>query len=342
MTGCPEPFVLSAFVARALDDAASSALEEHIDVCELCRGGLAALVRGAAIASYLGRYRLGRLIGAGGMGIVYEAFDPELGRPVAIKVVRSLGSDDDTRAQRLRLAREARTLASIRHPNVCQVLDVGSEDDEVWVAMELVRGVSLRAWLATGPSRSDVVAMLTQLARGIEAAHVAGVCHGDVKPDNMLVEPGRAVVTDFGLARLVGGDGPPATSSPGGTPGYLAPERLAGQPGDEGSDQYAWCIVAAQALGARTAGFDKILRRGQARDPEARFPSMSALLAALDRVRRRRRVAIAIGAIAVIAAIATTAGFAIGRRGTEGVTCGDLSGRLAGVWDPSARASLQA
>src|SRR5690348_1089164 len=142
MSVCPPPDKLLGFASGELSDDQSATLEQHIDGCAECRAVLSNLARGDAPPSF-GRYRIDTVLGSGGMGIVYRAWDPQLARPLAIKVVRRGGEDTQGRA---RLVREAQALARLSHPNVCHVYDVGTEGDEVWVAMELIDGVSLRQW----------------------------------------------------------------------------------------------------------------------------------------------------------------------------------------------------
>lgn len=158
----------------------------------------------------LGRYQLLRRVGEGGMGVVYEAKDRELGRTVAIKVLRRAGVGAGQRARRARLVREAQTMAKLAHENLVPVFDVGELAGDLFVAMELVEGVDLARWL--GEERRgwrEVVKVFLQAARGLDAAHRAGVIHRDFKPSNAMVdERGRVRLLDFGLARDDGdGDG---------------------------------------------------------------------------------------------------------------------------------------
>ncbi|MEO7733136.1 MAG: serine/threonine-protein kinase [Kofleriaceae bacterium] len=233
------------------------------------------LVPGASV----GKYRLDRVLGAGGMGVVWAAFDPDLERPVAIKVLRSLDSVDTLRT---RLLREARAMARLKHPNVLTVYEVGTDRNRDYIAMELIDGADLDGWLATKPARPEIVAALVAAGRGLAAAHDAGLIHRDLKPHNILrAIDGRVYVTDFGLARgqiedgievvqaplaataIASGAQPRAVDSvldspltqTGmliGTPAYMAPEQFAGRTPDPRSDQFAFCVTAWEALtGAR-------------------------------------------------------------------------------------------
>lgn len=156
----------------------------------------------------VGRYVVVDRLGAGGMGIVYKAYDPELDRHIALKLltVRKKSGRDSERA-RDRLLREAQALAQLSHPNVIAAYDVGYHDDEVYIAMELVEGQTLRSWLKTRPPRARILRALIAAGEGLAAAHAAGLVHRDFKPDNVLVgDDGRVRVLDFGLARAIDGD----------------------------------------------------------------------------------------------------------------------------------------
>ena len=216
-----------------------------------------------ALGPRLGRYELRGLLGAGGMGAVFEAFDPELERAVAVKVLRSTSRQlDEVGTARLR--REGLTMAKLAHPNVIRVYDVGVEDGHVFVAMELVRGGTLAEWLRRAPRTADaIVAAFLQAGRGLAAAHDAGVIHRDFKPQNVLVgDDDRVLVTDFGLARSVtddeatapfarAGAGDPLVTEPGrviGTPAFMAPEQQSGVRVDARADQYSFCKALWNAL----------------------------------------------------------------------------------------------
>ncbi|MEO8840528.1 MAG: protein kinase [Kofleriaceae bacterium] len=254
MTACPTPDDLLAFAAGELDAERLGEIEAHIDSCTDCRAALSNYARGDIPPSF-GRYRIDTVLGSGGMGIVYRAWDPQLARSVAIKVVRRASDDEKGRA---RLIREAQALARLSHPNVCHVYDVGTDDEEVWVAMELIDGVSLREWAAI--NRDGVIDVLLGAARGIAAAHDAGLVHRDIKPENVLVtRDGRAIVTDFGLARGEDAIDPnastlstdphlTATGAIAGTPAYIAPEQLTGEPIDARVDQFAYAVMAWELL----------------------------------------------------------------------------------------------
>src|SRR5689334_18150045 len=151
----------------------------------------------------LGRYIVLGCLGGGGMGVVYEAYDPELDRKVALKLLRSRQDEQSQSKGRSRLLREAQALARLAHPNVIAVYDVGTLGDQVFVAMELVVGRTLTAWLKEKTRTvPEILDAFTQAGRGLAAAHEKGLVHRDFKPDNVLIgDDGRVRVLDFGLAR---------------------------------------------------------------------------------------------------------------------------------------------
>ncbi len=222
----------------------------------------------------IGRYAVRGTLGSGAMGIVYRAHDPQLDREVAIKLLRRATGDALSSAGRARLVREAQAMARLSHPNVVTVFDAGEHGADVFVAMELVPGRTLRAWLDEGahPWR-EVVRLFRQAGEGLAAAHEAGLVHRDFKPANVLLSRAgdgtlRARVADFGLA-LVEGAGesaasgllPEALASASdrltvtgavlGTPAYMAPEQFAGQPADARADQFSFCVALYEALHGR-------------------------------------------------------------------------------------------
>jgi len=223
----------------------------------------------------LSRYEVRGRIAAGGMGKVYEAYDPQLQRRVALKVLRSELLDTAGREHwRARLLREAQVMARLSHPNVLAVHDAGSEGDRVFIAMDLVEGDTLSDWAAAAPrSWRAVLAVMLQAGEGLAAAHRAGLIHRDFKPSNVLVDrSGRALVLDFGLAAATSSaEAPPQpadsltsltptparTSSgdsltiPGivmGTPGFMAPEQLEGRTTDVRCDQFSFCATFYEVL----------------------------------------------------------------------------------------------
>jgi serine/threonine protein kinase len=243
----------------------------------------------------VGRYALLRCIGRGGMGIVYAARDVELGREVAIKLLRpELSGPSDDR----RLTAEAQALARLSHPNVIAIFDVGTYEGQRFIAMEYVPGQDLRRWLDAPRHLEDLLRVFVGAGRGLHAAHAVGLVHRDFKPDNVLVgDDGRPRVLDFGLARppdapgsLGGRPALPAVVDPRatmltvdgqvvGTPAYMAPEQHLGEPADARSDQFAFGVSLYHAVyGVRPfAGEDPqalalSIVRGRVRPATPRYP----------------------------------------------------------------------
>jgi eukaryotic-like serine/threonine-protein kinase len=199
----------------------------------------------------IGGYLVHERIGSGGMGIVYHAVDRD-GRDVALKVQKRSGDD----AQR-RFAREARAALTISHPNVAQVFEIGSDGENEFIAMERVVGQTLRDRIAAGPIElGDAVTWALAITRGLEAAHLAGVIHRDLKPDNvMIATSGDPKILDFGLARWVAqpelASLVTATGSVLGTNGYMSPEQGRGVVIDARSDLFSLGIVVYEMLTGR-------------------------------------------------------------------------------------------
>ncbi|HUJ57525.1 MAG TPA: protein kinase [Kofleriaceae bacterium] len=304
-----------------------------------------AIVRELELGTVVGgQYRVERLIGRGGMGIVYLARDLRLGREVALK----LGSASAPAAA-VRAELEARALAKLSHPNVVTIYQVGECAGGSYIAMEYVAGGTAREWVRAQPRRwQSVVQLYLAAGDGLAAAHAAGLVHRDFKPDNVLVgDDGRPRVADFGLVHGAlashepegGGQGVTQTGVRLGTPAYMAPEQLACGRADASSDQFAFCASLWEALfgrrafagGTPTELADAIaegpprlperrdvpawviaaLRRGLAPERDARWPSLVALLAALRREPHRRRRRFAIGSVIALALAGTAATFAL-------------------------------
>ncbi len=197
-----------------------------------------------------GRYVLDHQIGHGGYGEVWHATDTVLGRPVAVKLLYPRYAQWSEALARFQA--EARHAGALSHENIAQVYDYGEAADgrPPYLVMELIDGPSLEGALADGPLDAcrtmDIVA---QAAAGLQAAHEAGMIHRDVKPANLLLAPGGIIkITDFGVARTVGSLPVTATGELIGTPGYLAPERVAGEQATPASDLYSLGMVAYECL----------------------------------------------------------------------------------------------
>ena len=342
MTGpaCFDDADAAHLVTGAVDTATRDRLNAHADVCPACHrrvvtAAQALVSRGTSVVDWddaplapgapsadptrghtvAGRYVVLDVLGSGGMGTVYLAHDAVLRREVALKLTRR-----ETPLSLAALQHEARAIAAVRHAHVVTVFDLAIDDGRVAIAMEYVRGPTLRTWLATRrPPRRRVLAPLLAMGEGLEAAHAAGVVHGDVKLDNALVgEDGAVRLADFGLARLGGGTG--ARGPTGGTLAYLAPEVAAGNAADAASDQFAFAASCVEAFAGRRPAVERgerwvdapleacprwlraPLRRGLAPDPRGRHPSVAALLGALRRRRASLRLALALALAALIAA----------------------------------------
>src|SRR3954471_14256629 len=242
-------------------DRSSIAAEDHTTHPAQCPDHSPELQLGAMVGRFVALDRIGR----GGMGTVYTAYDPELDRNIALKLLHPRARTVDR--ARARILAEAQAMARISHPGVVAVYEVGTSRDRVFAAMELVEGTTLRAWI-TGQPRSwrEVVAVFLLAGEGLAAAHAAGVVHRDFKPENVLLgRDGRVKVSDFGLSS-------PSTAGSGavaGTPGYLPVEALRGEAVDHRADQFAFCVALCEALhghrpfSARTADdFASEVRRG--------------------------------------------------------------------------------
>ncbi|MET0405930.1 MAG: serine/threonine-protein kinase, partial [Cystobacter sp.] len=333
-----------------------------------------------------GRYTVLEVLGEGGMSVVLAAYDVQLDRRVAIKLLRHAPHqpEDDARSE-LRMVREAQAMARLKHPNVVAVYDSGRlEDGSFFIAMEYVEGQTLRQWRKE-QSRGwrDVLGTFLDAGHGLAAAHAAGLIHRDFKPDNVLVgRDGRVLVTDFGVARTGAQDECPplpAPIRPGawdskltlsgfvvGTPRYLAPELLRGEPADARSDVFSFCVALYEALCDQPVfQGESDLERGKSRlegrinpppahlpawvmrsvlqglsaDPGQRPPTMSALLHSLaedPEVRRREWR----GRLKRIAAGVVLAGVAVVgwmQQRAQAPICGNLEQELVGVWDDPVR-----
>ena len=227
---------------------------------------------GAEPQRAIGRYRLERLLGSGAMGLVYLARDEQLDRSVAIKLLTKdaagLGEEPSERGRMIaRVLREAQAMASLSHPNVVQVFDVGFSDDTPYIVMEYIAGPTLSKWMRAETRRvEDILRIFVEAGRGLAAAHALGIVHRDFKPANVLLDPdGHARVTDFGLARTAAEPNSAEASSPSGpldasltasgmvigTPAYMAPEQHAGKAVGAAADQYAFCVALFEALYGR-------------------------------------------------------------------------------------------
>ncbi|HEY0479021.1 MAG TPA: serine/threonine-protein kinase [Kofleriaceae bacterium] len=387
---CPDTDELAALLAHALDAERRAAIVDHAADCAVCHAVVAELAGSRATGAIgatgatgsggphratrddslveavrrsvapsltgsqgarIGRYQLLELVGAGGMGVVWGAWDPELARRVALKLVHPRLA-----AARDRILAEGQALGKLSHPNVVPIYDVGVVEEQVYLVMEWVQGTTLRAYAAGPCSRRDLIDAYRQAGEGLAAAHRAGVVHRDFKPDNAIRgDDGRVRVLDFGLART-GDDAPGAALRVSGTPRYMPPEQATGATVTPAADQYAFAISLREALtrppraipdavpGGRPAELPRwiaaIVARATAPDPAGRFASMAELLRALGRDPARVWSRRAIAAIAV-AGIAVA--FAAGRaQDAAAPPCTGSTAEIARSWSPGARAAMTA
>ncbi len=299
-----------------------------------------------------GRYGQIEPIGVGAMGTVYRAFDSELERTVAIKVLLDRYAADPDLRERFR--REAEIAARLTGaPSTVGVLDVGMAGRRPYIVLEYVAGGSLADRLAHGlPARSDALRWIEQAGRALDAAHEQGIVHRDVKPANLLLDgAGDVHISDFGIARAIGDTAITSIGTVLGTAGYLSPEQARGEAATEASDRYALAVVAFELLYGRRpderapraqAGPEvaRVFDRALAEDPSRRYPSCAAFAAALRAAlgdeaatiplgatavlpaalpKRRRRAVVAAVAVGLAAAgIATALGLGAGGGGGEG------------------------
>ncbi len=355
---CEDETTLLKYAGGELQAAEVARVERHLDGCNDCRQLVAAVARdfasqsavtdpgGASVATVtdarpsrralqtglragalIGRYQLLEPLGSGGMGIVWAAYDPQLHRKLALKLIALRAGDEKDP----RMLREAQAMAQLDHPNVVSVYDAGTWEGGFYIAMELVAGVNLRQWLAKERSWREIVAAFVTAGRGLGAAHAIGLVHRDFKPDNVLVaESGAVRVTDFGLVRAASERRPTSQNDPlqvqltrndamMGTPGYFAPELLTSASAvTAASDQFSFCAALYEALtgtmpfpgdnlvdqavaaregrlaaplrGRAPGWVLELLRRGLSSEPAQRFPSLDGLLDRLadDPTRRTR------------------------------------------------------
>jgi TolB-like protein/tetratricopeptide (TPR) repeat protein/predicted Ser/Thr protein kinase len=269
------------------------------------------------IPSRIGHYAIRRKLGAGGMGVVYEADDERLKRTVALKLMLSLDHDETARR---RFWREAQAAASVNHPHVCQVYEVGEDNGRLFIAMELLEGEPLNKTLRRGPlSVNQALPIALDMLAALSAIHASGIVHRDLKPSNVFLARHGVKLLDFGLARpdLQTTDGSldslTRSGSVLGTPGYMAPELINGDPVDARADLFAVGAILFEMLAGRpafagrtmiavvnatlteqppalagspeVAAVDRVIRRALAKNPEGRPDSTQAMAKELSAVR---------------------------------------------------------
>ncbi len=330
------------------------------------------------VTAMIQRFRIDGVLGEGGMGTVYRAWDPELARPVALKVLASRPSQlelperhtIDLRAPGAvattgdQLLAEARLMAQISHPNVLPIYEVGRDGDVVFLVMELVEGDDLRRWMAAVPrTPAAILDAFVDAARGLGAAHARGILHRDLKPDNILIgRDGRVRVADFGVSAMVGGLPAPGAgmarvSGAHGTPAYMAPELWAGGAPSAASDVYALALSAIEALTGQREVDDRPALTARLTARGVTGPRAAALLAAVDPDPRRRpahgdALAAALTAAAprrwgLVAAGAVVAsslaiGGVVAATRSSAPSCELDAARLDGVWSDARARALRA
>ena len=355
------------------------------------------LERGTLVSRYVVLAKLG----AGGMGVVFAAYDPELDRKVALKLLHphlaAVADPFASHEARSRLLREAQALARLNHPHIVAIHDVGEHDGTVWLAMEYVEGETLTAWSRQPRTWREALDIMTRAARGLEAAHAAGLVHRDIKPDNIMVgADGRVRVMDLGLARaLDNADAPVRRAAPDlslvttrdlmilsaqvtragdvmGTPAYMSPEQFSGLPVDARADVFSFCATLWEALtgqrpfagnsmaelaasvraGAlqpaprhrRVPGWlRRVCLQGLAVAPARRFPSMTALLAALARGQARASARKWLWGAAAVATLGAAAALLQQHAAATRVAACEAAGAtIDAAWNDDARARVQA
>ncbi len=270
------------------------------------------------IGNRIGSYEVQALLGKGGMARVYRGFDHDLQRPVAIKVLLEEATHLEFAR---RFQREARLLASLRHPNIVQIYAYGQQDTAIYMVQELLNGRTLKQHLhdlkerGERLSRQDIVSIVSQLASALDAAHAAGIIHRDVKPANVMWNAtGEVILTDFGIAkRIITGADQTHNGVVIGTPNYLSPEQAQGMPVTQSSDIYALGVLLYELITGRVPfqgnnpmsvviqhiqssppamrsfrpdvppTVESVVQRALAKNPAARFSRASDLSRALKR-----------------------------------------------------------
>jgi serine/threonine protein kinase len=266
----------------------------------------------------IGRYKIVRELGRGAMGVVYHAIDPNIGRPVAIKTIQlgAVRNSEEQNRLRERLFREARSAGILSHPGIVTIYDVEQQDDLAYIAMEYVDGPTLDQLLSgpQPPTGEQMFSILAQTATALDYAHQKGIVHRDIKPANIMIAgDGTAKIADFGIAKVTASEQFTVTGSIVGTPHYMSPEQVQGQPVDGRSDQFSLAVIAYEMLTGEkpytgehlttvvykivaeepapahrlnatlTTAIENVLKQGLAKKPDSRFPSCSEFIAALEK-----------------------------------------------------------
>jgi serine/threonine-protein kinase len=269
----------------------------------------------------LGRYQIRGVLGKGAMGLVYDGLDPGLNRRVAIKTILTRKLDAEAaRMVTVRFEREVRAVARLNHPNIVQVYDFGAEGDLAFIVMEFIQGKELKDRFDAG-ERFDlktIFRVMTELLDALEFAHEAGIIHRDIKPANVMLDAaGHAKLTDFGVARVAEPEGREAERTKVGTivgtPSYMSPEQIQGQPVDRRTDIFSAGVLFYEFLTGKKpfegtqwalakkiiqddpawpstlvqipSEIDRVVARALAKEPEHRYQSARKFAEALERIR---------------------------------------------------------
>ncbi len=364
--------------------AVADQLAALVDEADLADQQIKARIRARLYGGTYEPLKIGHLtvlhkVGSGGMGAVYAAYDDQLDRKVALKLLHSAQAKDE-RAM-ARLLREAQALAQLSHPNLVPVFEAGRFDAQVYLVMELVDGVTMRQWL--DQQRRPWTQILTHwldVGRALVAVHAAKLVHRDVKPSNVVVGfDGRPRLVDFGLARPTegqisastvpddrdgaSGDTPAPSTMPSavaGTPAYMPPEVLSGAAPDAHADQYSLCVSIYESLYRERpplyetatpstprkatrvpAAVRTVLQRGLRRDPNERYPSVAMLVTALERAAGRPWRTRSAWGMALVAA-ASIGGLSAHAIAPVAATnpCATAGEQIEATWSPARRAAV--
>jgi hypothetical protein len=374
LDGCPEcrAALVAAVQARSLATATGAVADLELTTQASRQPSLSGEAPSLLGAHFHDRYRIDQELGRGGMGVVYRAWDERLGRAIALKVA----SRPAVAQFRERLLREARALAAVSHPRVVKVHDVGEHEGQLYLAMELIDGLTLERFVAQHrPPPEELLRLAREIGHGLSALHAAGLVHRDVKPANIMVDRrGAPYVMDLGLARL--GDvelpametGETTATQAGavlGTLGYMAPEQVRGELAGPAADQFSLCVTlceclegqrpfsssdyAAWRLGHLSAPVarkvqgvpghvSRAIARGLQLEPSKRWPSVHALVEALS-ARPYRRVKQ--GAAAALGASALLALAMLGPKAFARRECARRAERVHRAWNAQAHAQLR-
>ncbi len=384
LTPCLDEDFAIAFAQGSLSLEDTTRAEQHLDTCNECQELVAILAQLGTVdgtdtvvrespkvrpGDRIGRYSILEAIGSGATSIVYKAYDPELERDIALKLMRVAidGSSDPMRATRL--VQEARTLAQLSHENIVTVHEVGSHEQSVFIAMELVAGQTLRDWSSEDShALTEILDVFVQVANGLQAAHDTGLVHRDLKPENVMIgHDGRVKVTDFGLA-LTGEEAMGASTSSkhvAGTPAYMAPEQWHGR-ADARSDQFSFFVSLFEALhgdlpfhgetisdlqrkvnsgkpmaSLKPRWLGKLVAKGLSKEPDKRFASLSEFVSAVQSRRALgSRVLVGVVGTSVVLGAAVITGSFLQSDSVE-PQCREQGQAMREVWNDSIRDELR-